>query len=62
MSAPTDEITTREACELLNVHRATIARYVANGRLTPSRKLGAETGAYMFWRADIARLATEVPT
>lgn len=57
---PTDEITTREALALLNLREpSTISRYVADGKLTPSRKLPGRTGAYMFWRADIERLAAQ---
>lgn len=55
--APTDEITTREALVILRLREpSTISRYVADGKLTPSRKLPGKTGAYMFWRADIERL------
>ncbi len=54
---PTDEITTRQALELLGLTEpSTISRYVSAGKLTPSRKLPGRTGAYMFWRHDILRL------
>jgi hypothetical protein len=55
---PTDEITTREALEILKLKEpSTISRYVAAGKLVPSRKLPRKTGAYLFWRADVERLA-----
>ena len=57
-SPPTDEITTREAMTILGfTHASTVIRYVYEGKLTPSRRLPGKTGAYMFWRADIERLA-----
>lgn len=57
---PTDEITSREALAILGYTDAsTIARYVQIGKLTPSRKLPGKTGAYLFWRRDVQRLATE---
>lgn len=60
MPPPTDEITTREALEILGyTEPSTISRYVAIGKLQPSRKLPGLTGAYLFWRRDIERLATE---
>ncbi len=56
--APTDEITTREALVILKLKEpSTIARYVQSGKLVPSRKLPRKTGAYLFWRADVERLA-----
>ena len=54
---PTDEIASREALDILGyTHVSTIARYVAEGKLTPSRRLPGKTGAYLFWRADVERL------
>lgn len=52
-----DEITSREALELLGLaHPSTISRYVALGKLTPSRKLPGRTGAYLFRRSDVEAL------
>lgn len=54
---PTDEITAREAMVILGfTHTSTITRYVAERKLTPSRKLPGRTGAFLFWRHDILRL------
>jgi hypothetical protein len=57
---PTDEVTTREALEILGLQEpSTVLRFVQAKKLTPSRKLPGRTGAYLFWRADIERLAAE---
>lgn len=57
-SPPTDEIATREALTILGYRNpSTIVRYVQAGKLRPSRKLPGRTGAYLFWRADVERLA-----
>ena len=58
---PTDEIVTREALEILGfTDPSTISRYVALGKLQPSRKLPGRSGAFLFWRADVERLAAEL--
>lgn len=58
--APTDEITTREALQILGYSEpSTISRYVKLGKLKPSRKLPGRTGSFLFWRADVERLAAE---
>lgn len=57
-----DEITSREALELLGLsHPSTISRYVALGKLTPSRKLPGRTGAYLFRRSDVEALIAGAP-
>ncbi|HKV67672.1 MAG TPA: hypothetical protein VJN72_06250 [Gaiellales bacterium] len=51
-----DEVTAREAMEILGLtNPSTVARYVLERKLTPSRKLPGKTGAYLFWRTDIER-------
>lgn len=56
----TDEVTTREALDILSLSDpSTIAKYVKRGKLTPSRKLPGRTGAFLFRRSDIERLAKE---
>ena len=60
MPEPPDEVTTRQAMEILGLtNPSTVARYVLEHKLTPSRKLPGRTGAYLFWRADIEHLAAE---
>lgn len=57
---PTDEITTQQALEILGLKQpSNISRFVAAGKLTPSRQLPSQgrNGAFLFWRADIERLA-----
>lgn len=57
---PTDEIVTRQAMQILGIRQAsTISRYVRDGKLTPSRRLPGTTGAFLFWRADVERLAAQ---
>lgn len=58
-SPPLDpEITTREALEILGyTNPSTVTRYVAVGKLTPSRKLPGKNGPYLFHRADVEALA-----
>jgi hypothetical protein len=58
---PTDEISTMEAVALLGYNdRSTVVRMVREHRLTPSRKMPGATGAYLFWRHDVLRLAAEI--
>ena len=50
-----------EAVELLGyTDRSTVVRMVRENRLTPSRKMPGATGAYLFWRHDVQRLADEI--
>lgn len=57
---PPDEITTKQAAELLGfTHASTVNRYVAAGKLTPSRQLPGKTGAYLFHRTDVEALRDE---
>lgn len=56
-----DEVTTREALDILGFSDpSTVSRYVQIGKLTPSRKLPGKTGAYLFLRSDVERLAAEM--
>jgi len=50
-------ISTREAAELLRCSRRTVERHVASGRLVPKAKLPGRTGAFVFRRVDVERLA-----
>ena len=57
---PPDEVTTREALEILGLgDPSTVSRYVSVGILAPSRKLPGRTGAFLFRRADVERLAAK---
>jgi excisionase family DNA binding protein len=46
-----------EASELLGIHRATLLRWVASGRVTAVHQLPGANGAYLFSRPQIVRLA-----
>lgn len=52
-------ITVAEAAAILAVNRKTVLRRVAAGILKPTQKLPGETGAYLFDRAEVERLAAE---
>ena len=52
-------IGTAEAARILGVDRSTLVRQVDAGKVAPVQKLGAATGAYVFDRAYVQRLAAE---
>jgi helix-turn-helix protein len=57
---PREEITRKEAQTILGVSQSTVSRLVSGGKLTPSRVLNVgRRGTFMFWRADVERLAAE---
>jgi excisionase family DNA binding protein len=56
---PMDLIGSKQACNLLSIDRATLSRWVADGRLTYAHKLPGVNGAMLFRRSDIERLAQE---
>lgn len=57
METGTTLIGSSESCRILNVHPATLSRWVGSGTLTPAHKLPGKNGAYLFNRADIEKLA-----
>jgi excisionase family DNA binding protein len=52
-------IGSNESCRILEVDKTTLARWAANGRITPAYKLPGRNGAYLFRRADIKALAEQ---
>ncbi len=51
---PPDEVTTAEALDILGLaHRSSVTRLVAEGKLTPSRRVGA---VFLFHRSDVEAL------
>lgn len=52
-----DLIGSREAALLLGINRSTFTRWVKAGRLTPAHSLNGRTGALVFFRSDVERLA-----
>lgn len=59
METGTDLVGSSESCRILDVHPATLTRWVAGGTLTPAHKLPGKNGAFLFHRADIERIAEE---
>ena len=48
-----------EAAAILGVDPATVVRWVHSGRVTPIAKAPGQTGAWLFSREKITRLAQE---
>lgn len=60
MPQPPDEVTTRQALDILGLKDpSTVIRFVREHKLAPSRKLPGASGAYLFWRSDIEALRDE---
>jgi predicted site-specific integrase-resolvase len=61
VSKTSDEplIGSAEAADLLGVDPATVVRWVHMGRVTPITKAPGQTGAWLFSRAEITRLARD---
>jgi predicted site-specific integrase-resolvase len=49
-----------EASEFLGVDRSTLIRWIAKGTVTPRHKLPGASGAYLFDRDEIERVAAEL--
>lgn len=56
---PETLLSSAEACELLNIDRSTLNRWVASGRIAPSQKLPGRTGAYLFTGSEVERARIE---
>ena len=54
-----DLITAEEAAAILGCSGRTVRRKAAAGHLTPIRKLPGDTGAWLYLRADVMRLAAD---
>ncbi len=54
-----DYLTTAQVAELAHRTVTTVNRWVADGRLTPARKLPGNTGAYLFRLDDVEAALTE---
>jgi hypothetical protein len=60
MPSSSDLVSTREAMEILGYKNASsVARMVYERRLAPAYQSG-KGGVYVFWRADVQRLAAEI--
>lgn len=59
MHIPGELITTAQAAEILRYTVAWVNKQAATGRLPVAQKLPGLTGAYLFRRDDIERIAAE---
>ena len=59
---PTDLIGTVQAVTILRIDRSTLSRWVKDRRIDPALQLPGRTGAMLFHRADVERLALELET
>jgi excisionase family DNA binding protein len=59
MPKPSALVGSAEACQILNVHAATLLRWIDSDKLIPVHKLPGKNGAYLFNRTDIESLAAE---
>lgn len=60
MATHTDLVGSSEACRLLNnIDKATLSRWVRDGKVKPAHKLPGRNGAFLFDRAEIGRVAAE---
>ena len=55
----TDLIGTAEAAEILSVGQRTVKRLAQKGKLPHAMKMPGATGAYLFHRSDVEKLAEE---
>lgn len=54
-----DLISTAQAAKRLDVNPRTVLRLAADGSLPPALRMPGRTGALLFHRADVERLATQ---
>lgn len=59
MSQPPDLIGSAETCDLLDIDRSTLTRWVAAGKVAPAVRLPGRTGALLFDRAVIVEMLTK---
>jgi len=57
---PHDElIGSDEASVRLGIDRSTLTRWITAGKITPALQMPGPTGAFLFTRADVERLAAD---
>lgn len=54
-----DLVGTDEACQITGIPKSTFLRWVSLGRITPAHVMPGVSGAKLFRRADILKLARE---
>jgi hypothetical protein len=59
MPKGTEFVGSAETCRILEIHPATLLRWVADEKISPAHKLPGKNGAYLFKRADVDQLAAE---
>lgn len=52
-----DLISTKDACRILDKDKATLGRWVRDGKITPAYKGDGKNGIMLFNRKDIEKLA-----
>jgi predicted DNA-binding transcriptional regulator AlpA len=57
---PTEHLTTAQVVEEYGLSRRTLYRRIETGDLHPTMKLPGTTGAYLFDRAEVARVFAKV--
>lgn len=60
MSNPPVLLTSAEVCDLLDIDRSTLSRWVALGRISAAVKLPGLRGAFMFDPEEVDRVKAEV--
>lgn len=50
-------IGTAEACEVIGIDRSTLTRWVAQEKIRAAQKLPGQSGAYLFRRTEVQRVA-----
>jgi predicted site-specific integrase-resolvase len=55
-----DLLTSAVVCERLSIDRSTLSRWVAAKKITPALKLDGPRGPFLFYPADVDRLAAEL--
>lgn len=56
--AKTDVVNTAEAANILGVDRATVVRWASSGQIKAT-KLPGQTGAFVYQRSDVEKLAAK---
>lgn len=56
----TDLLTADQAAAVIGVNRRTITKWAESGRLPESLRLPGDTGARLFARMDVERIAAEL--
>jgi predicted site-specific integrase-resolvase len=56
----TELIGSKRACEILSIDRATLIRWIAEGKLGYAQKLPGSNGPYLFEESAVESLAAEL--